>query len=301
MIKKVLYLIAASAALMLLSVNVSANVKPCSQCTYPDIILVAQNSVPKFSTFDQAIVKHYSFKGAYLGISGGLAMARSTLSINPYDSSDTEGSIGSDFFDAIHTAGSGHMNSNQLIAGLKTGYNWQRNHLVYGLELDASYLPVKQERTVTAKNPNHIGIPGAGATFIMDQSVQANWLLTLRPRIGVVVAERFLVYATGGLALTQLKKSSNYNDDYTYPGFISSPSNSKTVLGWTAGAGMEFLMTEKLSFSAEYLYVDFKGLSSNPTYTRILPDEPPSIYTTPFNNTAALQLNIIRAGITYHF
>jgi outer membrane immunogenic protein len=107
----------------------------------------------------------------------------------------------------------------------------------------------------------------------------------LRPRLGYLVNDQVLIYATGGLAYGQVKVSgaTNVSGQFVGPSFAFpfSPaatafSDSRTNVGWTAGAGIEGRFASWLpagwTWKLEYLYVDLGSLdltgpfpAANPT------------------------------------
>jgi outer membrane immunogenic protein len=64
---------------------------------------------------------------------------------------------------------------------------------------------------------------------------------------------RTLVYFTAGLAMVN---SSEYNIGDQDKNDQQHSDNSGWRVGWTAGAGVERALTDRLSAKAEYLYVD---------------------------------------------
>ena len=74
------------------------------------------------------------------------------------------------------------------------------------------------------------------------------WNGTLRGRAGYNW-DRFLVYATGGLAVGEVK---------TKAGGVS---DSNTNAGWTVGAGVEAAITNNVTARVEYRYTDLGSTS----------------------------------------
>ena len=68
---------------------------------------------------------------------------------------------------------------------------------------------------------------------------------SLRARLGYVVSPDILLYATAGGAGRDLEVTGGGIDD------------SNTMLGWTAGAGADFMVTEQIFGRVEYRYTDF--------------------------------------------
>jgi outer membrane immunogenic protein len=110
--------------------------------------------------------------------------------------------------------------------GLGLGYNHDMGDFVFGLDGDVSLLT----------NENRLE---------MKQTVEADydWFATARLRAGYD-ADGTLLYATGGLAAL----GADFDD--------GTNSHKETFVGWTAGAGIEHMMSDSISIKAEALYAD---------------------------------------------
>lgn len=128
-----------------------------------------------------------------------------------------------------------------------TGYNWQCNSSLLGIETDISYF--------NANSDEGCAICGASQSF----NSEINWFGTLRGRVGLIGAENFLVFATGGLAYGGI------DHKFTDTSVSFSQSDGDTEIGWTAGGGVEYLLSDSWAFRADALYVDFG--SEDHTYT----------------------------------
>jgi outer membrane immunogenic protein len=112
-----------------------------------------------------------------------------------------------------------------VMGGLQIGYNWQNYQNVFGVEADVSWI--------------HVPASSAGSSFKED------WMSTYRLRAGQI-AGNYLLYVTGGLALTGLKAS-----------VTGGGSGTATQSGFTVGGGVEtFLWSPHWTGRVEYLYVD---------------------------------------------
>jgi outer membrane immunogenic protein len=111
-----------------------------------------------------------------------------------------------------------------VAGGLEGGYNWQRQHLVYGLEAD-------------------IQASGATDTFAPWQFSNP-WFGTLRGRVGYA-ANNVLFYGTAGLAFGDVR------------GQNALTTQDVVTLGLAAGVGVEVGLTPHLSAKAEWLFMDF--------------------------------------------
>lgn len=125
-------------------------------------------------------------------------------------------SSGSDGVGAIDTSG--------VLGGGQAGYNYQfANNLVVGLEADLS----------AADLSGRLG----------GVSTSVDTLGSVRGRLGYA-AGRFMPYVTGGFAF------GNQTVD------VLGIDQSKTLTGWTAGAGLEYALTDHWTARSEYLYTD---------------------------------------------
>jgi len=153
-----------------------------------------------------------------------------------------------------------------VTGGFQMGYNWQINSFVIGLEGDANWLGGTASRHLVFPGAN----PAAGSP--MDNSSSGRFLATFRPRAGITF-DRLFLYATGGVALGSIKTTDSFCNDgcanLSGPplfGGVSTPvsaSGSATKVGWTAGAGAEWAITDTWSIKAEYLYVDLGSFDAS--------------------------------------
>lgn len=133
-------------------------------------------------------------------------------------------------FANMDQSGGADFDGEGLVGGVYAGYNLQTDQLVYGIEADIG------GGSVDAGGYNAaIGVP-----LSSDQSVFGS----VRGRVGVA-ADPFLVFATGGLAVS--------NQELSRPG----ASDENTHFGYTVGAGIEAQVTDNVTSRLEYRYSDF--------------------------------------------
>jgi outer membrane immunogenic protein len=149
-------------------------------------------------------------------------------------------------------------------AGGTVGYNWQFGTIVAGLEADGAWADVSNSTTI------------AGITV----AAKVDALATLRGRVGVAF-DQVLFYGTGGLALADTTVSAS--------ALGVTFSDSKTLTGWTVGAGAEWMFMPHWSLKAEYLYRSFGG------QTFFATQFPPGIA------TGTLNVNSGQVGVNFHF
>ncbi|MBN8939465.1 MAG: porin family protein [Rhizobiales bacterium] len=175
--------------------------------------------------------------------------------------------------------------ANGGLIGATVGYNHQFGQVVAGLEADFSLTGMKSHGQAPDGN---IWLPGDRANQTWSTTV--NWLSTLRGRVGFTF-DRFLVYATGGLALGGVSDRTRFDyDDGAGGGFSTSDRSSKTHVGWTLGAGVEAALTDRLTAKLEYLHVDLGTQTYRTDLGRIL-----------IHADARITADMVRAGLNYRF
>ena len=193
---------------------------------------------------------------------------------------------------AIATAGQQTDNTNGFTGGGQLGYNWQSGNAVLGIETDFEYFRQHGSATSGAIYPCC-----APTAFTINSSVTTDWLFTARPRLGWAI-NNWLLYVTGGVAITELKGNFIFTD--TFATALETASASKTKAGWTVGGGVEAGLWSNWSVKAEYLYVDFGSVSTNSAnLTAFVP--PIAFPTNVFSHSLDLRSNIVRVGLNYRF
>lgn len=120
--------------------------------------------------------------------------------------------------------GQGHDRGHALGGGVYGGYNMQSGQMVYGGEADLNYS----------------GVDNTSNGFTAKQGANGS----IRGRVGVDL-NPVLVYGTAGIAASNVEvKKGGAKDD-------------ATLLGWTAGAGVEAFVTDNITARVEYRYSDY--------------------------------------------
>ena len=102
------------------------------------------------------------------------------------------------------------------------------------------------------------------------------------------MSDRFVVYATGGLAYGQTTSSINVSINDT-PLFDPSITNDR--FGWTVGAGIEYALADNITFKTEYLYTDLGS-------AEIINEE---FDGGSFTMDSAVAFHTVRAGLNFQF
>jgi outer membrane immunogenic protein len=194
---------------------------------------------------------------------------------------------------AISTASSPRLQPNGFTGGGQLGYNWQAGSAVFGVEADIQSFRLRASTTATLPFPSTLPGGAAGpptAFFTSTSSVSTDWLFTARDRIGWA-NDHWLLYATGGLAVTKVNSSQTVA---LIAPFVFNALASDTRVGWTVGAGFEYMIANNWSVKGEYLYLDFGTLNGTGVLT-------PAFAGLALNNSTRLTANIARVGVNYHF
>jgi outer membrane immunogenic protein len=182
--------------------------------------------------------------------------------------------------------------STGITGGAQLGYNWQIGSVVTGLEADIQGSDIKGSARGI---PTIAGtaVPAEGAVLSSDRKL--SWFGTVRGRLGFTVTPDLLLYGTAGLAYGQVEASANSQFFDTGVLVAELPAGvRKTKVGWTAGAGAEWMFARNWSAKVEYLYVD---LGNESAIGDLTPADPPFRAGYAWN----FRENIVRAGVNYHF
>ncbi|MBW5436367.1 porin family protein [Bradyrhizobium canariense] len=223
----------------------------------------------------------YNWTGFYAGLNGGYSWGRSNATVLPI--TPLAVSIG--------------QNADGGLGGGQAGYSWQIDpRWVLGVEADLQATG-ESGRSTDALTAVRIGL--VGVTGTTTSSTDFPWFATFRGRAGVLADPSLLLYATGGLAVgevkfgTQATLTAQLFDGANAP--VGAPvtiagaivSESRTRLGWTAGAGIEKKFNRNWSAKLEYLYLDL----GSATYFSGTANE----------TTVGFHDHILRAGFNYQF
>jgi outer membrane immunogenic protein len=241
-----------------------------------------------------AVPVYYNWSGFYVGANVGYAWGEADLANNL--ACPTGGGAASCAYSfpanlaVVNAAGTGSISANGVTGGGQAGYNWQAGSVVYGIETDFEAFSLRGSRAVTG------AFPAAASNYFVTTSTSADWLYTLRGRLGWTITPTVLLYATGGLALTDLHVSNTFNDNFT-PTTVGASGANQTKAGWTVGAGAEFALWQRWTGKVEYLHTDFGSVSTTLTTNTIAAVAGPNVMTT----SANLHADLVRVGVNYKF
>ena len=140
-----------------------------------------------------------------------------------------------------------------FLGGGQVGVNAQWGGLVVGVEGDLSRTNLDGKVRSSA---GPIPIPPLGIVRSNEgASADLEWLGTVRGRIGWAL-DRFLVYGTGGVAFGRVGATGDITVTNGVDALGLSVADHQAHVGWTAGVGVEGMITPNLSAKIEYLYAD---------------------------------------------
>jgi outer membrane immunogenic protein len=211
-----------------------------------------------------APVPVYDWSGFYIG--GNIGGARDS-------STSTNRALDGTF------VSSGSGNNSGVIGGGQIGYNFMVSpNFLLGVEADVEGTSLKGSvASIDGSNIHNSKLDDFG---------------TARGRAGFTV-NNWLFYGTGGFAWSEGTESRTQVASVTSVppipapgGTVESVSNTRT--GWTAGAGVEWGLTQNWTARVEYLYLDLGSATS----------------VFPLSNrqeTGSLTMNVARFGVNYKF
>jgi outer membrane immunogenic protein len=269
----------------------------------------------------------YSWTGFYGGLNMGVSFGSALADVNYFAPSTIPSTVCGPAGFALCITGSDTVHMNGPIGGVQAGYNWQSGNYLLGLEADFQGTGQSGTRDFATSFNNSTGF------FSVDQGTAAislkermPWFGTVRGRIGLV-ANRWLVYATGGLAYGQIEVDSSASASAGLRPFnrggtptCNAPviaagtcpvwgfSGSVTQIGWAVGGGTELVLGGNWTAKFEYLFVDlgsfnttFAGLGG--CFGVVIGSMASCAPTAPGTGTihSTITDNIVRAGLNYQF
>jgi outer membrane immunogenic protein len=206
--------------------------------------------------------------GAYVGINGGYGWNGNQEDIRYTAPANGFAGTGRGF-DADGGFGGGQI-----------GYNWRRDHFVFGIEADiqGSGVSDRSNLTVIANNGTALGVASRQ---------DLDYFGTVRGRLGYAFGGT-MIYATGGFAYGEV------NDRVLLSnlGATALLRKDDTETGFVVGGGVEHYFAPRWSAKLEYQYVDLgsdrlTAVSSNGVFLE--------------SSKIDSNFQTVRIGLNYHF
>jgi len=189
-----------------------------------------------------------------------------------------------------------------FLGGATVGADAQFGSFVVGVLGDFSWTDISGDFRSTSS------LLGGLITTSEGVSADLNWFGTGRGRLGWAF-DRFLVYGTGGVAFGEVETAGDITVTLNTP--VAAPvalatltaSGEETHVGWTAGAGVEGMLTEHFSAKLEYLYADLGEAHHEGPATLTSPllgPLPPGV-ALEGQGEFAVDLHSVKLGLNYRF
>ena len=201
------------------------------------LTMAAISVVAAGASAQSAANRDTSWTGFYAGVHAGLE--KRTLSETFEDPNGVVNPA------IVHAHGWG------AVGGIQLGYNWQFHpHLLAGIEGDFSGAAA---RRIYSSQQMGFGGPVPNTTY--RTSTRLDWLSSIRPKLGVIGWEKWMLYATGGVAWAHIRYdgSESHVPPTFFTDFESRVSMDPILAGWVAGGGVESKVQDHLLVRAEFL------------------------------------------------
>jgi outer membrane immunogenic protein len=257
------------------------------------------------SQFINTRVPYLAWTGVYVGLNGGYAWGNSSAAFAANDPAAQAGTCSSGGSPKGQCINSVSFPRDGGLAGGQVGYNWQVNsHWLVGAEADYQWANFEGSANSTFRLGN------VGSTnMLVGQTVES--FGTIRARAGAIVAPPLLLYGTGGFAFGRVNQTFNVPGvaakslsagGFSYSCAVGTAcfagSASQTVVGWSAGAGVNYAITGNLIFGTELLYVHLSAPTATVTATAVAGATTPASFAA---NFSSVYFAVVRAALSYKF
>lgn len=197
----------------------------------------------------------YNWTAFYVGVKGGLAGRQFVYPYEIFIPDDVEGPFEAEGFLSLKASG--------FLGGAQAGFDFQPGRFVVGAVADIVWSEHAGQFAFNISRNTPPDPTVDDITLDVEVGTRLNWYGTLRARVGVVGGDgdRFLMYATGGLAYGVISPfvhiSRVVEGDDDFQAILDGPIFD---FGWVVGGGTEFQINRRLSFQTEYLFMNFGAI-----------------------------------------
>ncbi|MBV8802436.1 MAG: porin family protein [Gammaproteobacteria bacterium] len=200
------------------------------------------------------------------------------------------------------------LDSYGAISGVQAGYNYKfSKDFLVGLNIDFDGLSNTDNNATLQKTADLVDYDES-YTGSLTVKQKINYVGTLRARLGYLYNPTFLLYVSGGFAYGNVTLNTTWTAQESlgaavFPAINTQNNANKTLPGWTAGAGVEWLFKPNWSAMLEYSYYSLNDFNVSATLPQTNAGiSPPVVWASANANTAvSLSVWAIRMGLNYHF
>jgi outer membrane immunogenic protein len=253
-----------------------------------------------------------TWTGWYVGVNAGYASSGAkvdTGSTNTYAYPDFGGPNLASAITQLSNFNASAIN-NGFIGGGQIGRNWQFEKIwVAGIEADIQGVASSQDSHAFGST---LVVPGQGLNSVSQTATisrELDYLGTVRGRLGLLFGPSLLFYGTVGVAYGGVSASTSIAQTFSgSPGYLSpvtwtgAGAYSGTLVGWTGGAGAEWMFWRNWSAKVEYLHYDLGAgnYGVSPLVTNA-PSCRRGFTVNTLESNARFNGDIVRAGLNYRF
>ncbi|WP_424361687.1 alginate export family protein [Methylocystis parvus] len=236
-----------------------------------------------------------SWRDVYVGLNGGGSWSSPTTQVAAYPIGTAAPSLPI-VRGATPPGGVVHANLAGFIGGLQVGTNYKfYNNFVAGLEADLHGVSGNTDGAILAS-----WVPSGANTYVTygQTNTTLNYLGTLRGRLGYLATPKLQIYGTGGMAYGGVTTNTAY---LTQRAAGTSFTNltatyGDSLIGWSAGGGVEWAFMPNWSVKAEYLHYDL-GSANAKSYVF----NTNGFYAYGASTRTNFSGNLVQGGINRHF
>ncbi|WP_394179560.1 outer membrane protein [Marinomonas posidonica] len=190
------------------------------------------------------------YAGLSLGILSGSASPDTAIEHAGYFSEEPSGSDK----EQINPILQRKIKDSSIVGSLLLGYNIRSGNLVYGVEADLT--GPTSAMSETASNVAYDTQPGS--TFTTKTTVETDFSLSIRPKIGYINGD-FLLYVSAGPTIGRFKTTHRYTDTYV-SGIDYLFTDEQTSVGLSVSIGADYAISDSWMVRADYVYSNYSDI-----------------------------------------
>jgi opacity protein-like surface antigen len=263
------------------------------------------------ASHEPEVNSQYNWTDVYVGLNAGGAWSSPTMTVQDgaFSGSTTSfqsQAIANSTLNIFPTTYTNKLKG--FIGGFQTGIDWQiGKRIVIGAKTDLEAVSGNTNSTgslINSYSNNNL------FTTYGQHSSTLNYIGTIRPTLGYLFTSDVKIYGTSGLAYGGVVASNSYtsiiNTSPLSPKFFG-PQFIGSLVGWSAGGGIEWRFLPEWSLNGEYVYYDLGHVNVSSLYSSIpwTPYNVATNYSNGFGNISAMQAHfngsLVHAGVNRHF